>query len=94
MRSILRGQVLAILPAWAIVVAPAQAANLIDHHQHLMSPQALSVFSAPKAITAADLIGEMDAAGIDRASSFPPRTDSPIPSKSRVRRVRPCTRGE
>jgi predicted TIM-barrel fold metal-dependent hydrolase len=67
MRGILRGQVLAILPAWAIVVAPAQAANLIDHHQHLMSPQALSVFSAPKAITAADLIAEMDAAGIDRA---------------------------
>ena len=61
MRSTLRGQVLAILPAWAIVLAPAQAADLIDHHQHLMSPQALSVFSAPKAITAADLIAEMDA---------------------------------
>lgn len=67
MRSALRGQVLAVLPAWAIVLAPAQAANLIDHHQHLMSPQALSVFSAPNAITAADLIAEMDAAGIDRA---------------------------
>jgi hypothetical protein len=58
MRSSLRGQVLAILPAWAIVVVPAQAANLIDHHQHLMSPQALSVFSAPRPIAAADLIGE------------------------------------
>src|SRR5438270_2957897 len=67
MRSALGVQVLAILPTWAIVLAPAQAANLIDHHQHLMSPQALSVFSAPKAITAADLIAEMDAAGIDRA---------------------------
>ena len=67
MPSTLRRQVLAILPAWAIVLSPAQAANLIDHHQHLMSPQALSVFSAPKAITAADLIVEMDAAGIDRA---------------------------
>lgn len=67
MRSNLRGQVLAILSAWVIVLAPAQAANLIDHHQHLMSPQALSVFSAPKAITAADLIAEMDAAGIERA---------------------------
>ena len=66
-RSILRGQVLAILPAWAIVLASAQAASVIDHHQHLMSPQALSVFSAPKTITAADLIAEMDAAGIDRA---------------------------
>jgi predicted TIM-barrel fold metal-dependent hydrolase len=60
-------QVLEILLAWAIVLAPAQAANLIDHHQHLMSPQALSVFSAPKAITAADLIAAMNAAGIDRA---------------------------
>src|SRR3982074_3783344 len=67
MRSILRSQVLAILPAWTMALAPAQAANLIDHHQHLISPQALSVFSAPKAITAADLIAEMDAAGIDRA---------------------------
>ena len=67
MRSAFRTKVLATLPAWAIVLAPAQAANLIDHHQHLMSPQALSVFTAPKAITAADLIAEMDAAGIDRA---------------------------
>src|SRR5580693_7334384 len=67
MRSTFRAQALATLPAWAILLAPAQAANLIDHHQHLMSPQALSVFSAPKAITAADLIAKMDAAGIDRA---------------------------
>src|SRR5690242_17329334 len=58
---------IAILAAWAITLAPAEAANLIDHHQHLASPQALSVFSAPKAITAADLIAQMDAAGIDRA---------------------------
>lgn len=49
------------------MLASAHAASLIDHHQHLMSPQALSVFSAPKTITAADLIAEMDAAGIDRA---------------------------
>ena len=67
MRSTLRVRVLAILPAWAIVLAPAQAANIIDHHQHLFSPQVLSVFSAPKAITAADLIAQMDAAGVDRA---------------------------
>jgi predicted TIM-barrel fold metal-dependent hydrolase len=67
MRRTLRDRALAILPVWAMVLASAQAANLIDHHQHLMSPQALSVFSAPKAITAADLITEMDAAGIDRA---------------------------
>ncbi len=60
-------RVLAILPACAILLGPAQAANLVDHHQHLMSPQALGVFSAPKAITAADLVDEMDAAGIDRA---------------------------
>jgi predicted TIM-barrel fold metal-dependent hydrolase len=67
MCSALGVQVLAILLAWAIVLAPTHAANLIDHHQHLISPQALSVFSAPKAITAADLIAEMDAAGIGRA---------------------------
>src|SRR5690349_17995114 len=66
-RSPLLGRVLAILPALAIVLATARAANLVDHHQHLFSPQALSVFSAPKAITAADLIAGMDAAGIDRA---------------------------
>jgi predicted TIM-barrel fold metal-dependent hydrolase len=57
---------LAILAA-SVVFAPAQTANLIDHHQHLASPQALSVFSFPKAITSADLIAQMDAAGIDRA---------------------------
>src|SRR3954452_1742215 len=66
-RSALGVQFFAIVAAWAIMMAPAQRANLIDHHQHLISPQALSVFSAPKPITAADLIAEMDAAGIDRA---------------------------
>ena len=49
------------------MLATAQAADLVDHHQHLASPQALSVFSFPKAITAADLIAQMNAAGIDRA---------------------------
>ena len=63
----LRRQILAILPGCAIVLAPAHAANLIDYHQHLFSPQALSVFSAPRAVTAADLIAQMDTAGIDRA---------------------------
>src|SRR5580704_8039806 len=58
---------LAMLAAWAIALMPAQAASLIDHHQHLASPQALSVFSFPEAITGADLVGQMDAAGIDRA---------------------------
>ena len=58
---------LPILAVCALALAPARAANLIDHHQHLISPQALSVFSAPKAITAADLIAHMDAAGIARA---------------------------
>jgi predicted TIM-barrel fold metal-dependent hydrolase len=67
-RSTLRSRAaLAIVAAFAIVLGPARAASLIDHHQHLMSPQALSVFSAPKPIAAADLIAEMDAAGIDRA---------------------------
>jgi len=48
-------------------LASVRADELVDHHQHLISPQALAVFSAPKAITAADLIEQMDIAGIDRA---------------------------
>jgi predicted TIM-barrel fold metal-dependent hydrolase len=57
-----------MLAAWGIVVAPASGGELVDHHQHLISPQALSVFSSStKAITAADLIAQMDAAGIGRA---------------------------
>jgi predicted TIM-barrel fold metal-dependent hydrolase len=67
MQNTFGGPVLAILATWVIALAPAEAASLIDHHQHLMSPQALSVFSSPKPITAADLIAQMDAAGIDRA---------------------------
>jgi predicted TIM-barrel fold metal-dependent hydrolase len=67
MRSTLLAEVLGVLSTWAVVWAPVQAANFIDHHQHLISPQALSVFSAPNAITAADLIAKMDTAGIDRA---------------------------
>src|SRR5215831_6525601 len=63
-----RTGLLAVLATnWAIGLTSAQAGNLIDHHQHLISPQALCVFSPPKAITAADLIAQMDAAGIDRA---------------------------
>ena len=67
MHGTLRGQIPSILAAWAIALVPAEAANLIDHHQHLLSPQALSVFSSLKPITAADLIAQMDAAEIDRA---------------------------
>jgi predicted TIM-barrel fold metal-dependent hydrolase len=59
--------VLAILLASAVVLPPAGAAGLVDHHQHLMSPQSLSVFSTPRPITAADLIAQMDAAGFARA---------------------------
>jgi hypothetical protein len=44
MQSTFGGQVLAIFATWPIALAPAEAASLIDHHQHLMSPQALSVF--------------------------------------------------
>src|SRR5690348_11164941 len=57
----------AILLASATVLPPARAAGLVDHHQHLMSLQSLSVFSTPRPITAADLIAQMDAAGIARA---------------------------
>jgi hypothetical protein len=47
---------LAIFVCCAMVLAPTRAADLVDHHQHLISPQALSVFSPSRAITAADLI--------------------------------------
>ena len=67
MQSTFGGQVRAIIAISAIAVAHADGASLIDHHQHLMSPQALSVFSLSKPITAADLIAQMNAAGIDRA---------------------------
>src|SRR3954468_24711688 len=66
-RAILRVPLAALMARASINLAPAQNARLTDHHQHLMSPQALSVFSSPKPITAADLIAQMDAAGIDRA---------------------------
>jgi hypothetical protein len=66
MQSAFGVQVLAILATWAIAFASSEAASLIDHHQHLMSPQALSVFSSPRPITATDLIAYMDTAGIDR----------------------------
>ncbi len=56
-----------IAAACAVMLVPAHAGDLIDHHQHLISPQALSVFSPGQPITAAILIAHMDAAGIDRA---------------------------
>ena len=61
------GQILAVLAAYAIAPGAAVAASLTDHHQHLFSPEALSVFSAPRPVTGENLIAEMDAAGIDRA---------------------------
>lgn len=61
------GPLVILAAVCAAGLAPAEAAGLIDHHQHLFSPRALSVFSAPKAITAADLIADMDEAGIGRA---------------------------
>ncbi len=57
----------AILAVSAMLPALAQPPGLVDHHQHLASPQSLSVFSFPKPITAADLIAQMNAAGIARA---------------------------
>jgi predicted TIM-barrel fold metal-dependent hydrolase len=56
-----------LLVLWTLGPASAHAAGLVDHHQHLVSPVALEVFSAPKPITATDLIALMDAAGVDRA---------------------------
>ncbi len=53
-------QAFAITTSWCISAAGAAAENVVDHHQHLISPRALAVFSAPKAITAADLISEIE----------------------------------
>src|SRR4051794_2212496 len=67
MLSLARYLVIAVACLSALRLTPAHAAPLIDHHQHLISPQALSVFSPPKPITATDLIANMDGAGIERA---------------------------
>jgi len=62
------GRILAVLVALATARVPAEAAGLVDHHQHLASPEVLTGFSLiNKPITAADLIAHMDGAGIDRA---------------------------
>jgi hypothetical protein len=33
-----------VAAAWGAAVASARAGGLVDHHQHLISPQALAVF--------------------------------------------------
>src|SRR5687767_1385359 len=51
----------------------AQEAPLTDHHQHLLSPALTAVISPPPpapptpSVTAKDLVGLLDAAGIKRA---------------------------
>ena len=65
-----------ILQRGALVIAAALcvgapfggAAQIIDYHQHLYSPEAgVRSTPGPKGITAHDLIAQMDAAGISRA---------------------------
>jgi predicted TIM-barrel fold metal-dependent hydrolase len=46
---------------------PGQVAPAADHHQHLFSPAINELLSSVKPITAQDVIGLLDAAGIRRA---------------------------
>jgi predicted TIM-barrel fold metal-dependent hydrolase len=60
-------------PVFSLVAisARAQDAPVVDHHQHLFSPALAALMTAPAAlgnpITAADLVANLDAAGIRRA---------------------------
>jgi uncharacterized protein len=51
------------------LIISATNAQIVDHHQHLFSPIAAEHAGIdPRGITAKDLIGHMDAAGIERAA--------------------------
>lgn len=58
----------AILIAVCLLVSLSGAAQIIDYHQHLYSPE-VGARPTPgaKGIAARDLIAQMDAAGISRA---------------------------
>jgi uncharacterized protein len=57
-----------LLPSLAALAAPLPQ---VDHHQHLFGPGIETLLASPtggvKTITAQDVIGHLDAAGIDRA---------------------------
>jgi predicted TIM-barrel fold metal-dependent hydrolase len=56
------------LAAWATAAtAQPPAAPAISYHQHLMSPATAALWDQPKPFEAADLIAQLDAAGIGRA---------------------------
>lgn len=56
-----------LLPSFAALAAPVPQ---VDHHQHLFGPGIETLLAAPgagvKTITAQDVIGQLDAAGIER----------------------------
>jgi predicted TIM-barrel fold metal-dependent hydrolase len=61
-------RILGILAALAMIVPSRSVAEIIDHHQHLFSPEAGARSSpGPKGIDADFLISQLDAAGISRA---------------------------
>src|SRR5690242_18081531 len=47
-------------------VSAAQGPPLVDHHQHLFSPDIAALIKLPE-ISAADLVARLDSAGIRRA---------------------------
>jgi predicted TIM-barrel fold metal-dependent hydrolase len=66
-RSLTRCLAIVITP-FIILIPFTLLAEIIDHHQHLYSPEAGARSSpGPKGISASDLIADLDAAGIRRA---------------------------
>ena len=54
--------------AFCLLADASGAAQIIDYHQHLYSPEAGAKSTpGPNGISAQNLIGQMDAAGISRA---------------------------
>jgi len=81
---------LVLLPAVILCVASlrAQETPAVDHHQHIFSPALATVMSRPAPappaapVTAKDLIGLLDAAGIKRAVVLSPAYIFEQPSRS------------
>lgn len=48
-------------------VCGVQSTPLIDYHQHLLSPEVAKLIGASRTFTAADLVAEMDRAGLKKA---------------------------
>jgi predicted TIM-barrel fold metal-dependent hydrolase len=84
-QRLLRSGALAFIAVLYLVGASDGAAQIIDYHQHLYSPEAGARSTpGPKGITARDLIADMDAAGISRAVVLSVAYSFSNPNKPRV----------